>query len=90
MGKEALSLQQELSQLQEENKNLKKAMELDDRIVRHINEKTQESYHRDFPYITLKDESPEIRYCALCWGKYHKLIQLYDYLNCYVCESERQ
>ena len=90
LGKEALSLQQEVSQLQSENKELKKAIDLEDKIIRHTNERAPGERHPDYPYITLKDETPEIRYCALCWGKHHKLIQLYDNLNCYVCESERQ
>ncbi|MBR3297927.1 MAG: hypothetical protein IKI64_01855 [Clostridia bacterium] len=65
LSSQALDLQDEISRLKDENRELRKAKELDERIVRH----TQ-------PYLTLKDEEPEILYCANCWGKEGAMIQM--------------
>lgn len=65
LGEQALDLQAEIAKLKEENRELKKARNLDERIVRHSK-----------PYLTLENELPEIHYCATCWGKEGHLIQM--------------
>lgn len=72
LGEQALDLQAEVSKLKDENRELKKAKELDERIIRHPQ-----------PYVTLKDEKPEIHYCANCWGKERILIQMTVYADSY-------
>ena len=71
---QAIEMQSEITRLKEENTSLRKEKELEDRITRHQK-----------PYITLKDEQPEVRYCSVCWGKEKKLIQLMDDKNCLLC-----
>ena len=65
IGAQALDMQEELRRLKEENANLKKKNDLRPLIERH-----KESF------ITLKDEQPQLRYCAHCWDAEEKLIQL--------------
>lgn len=65
LGAQALDLQAEIARLKEENRELKKAKDLDERIIRHSQ-----------PYLTLKGEQPEVFYCANCWGKEGHLIQM--------------
>ncbi len=87
LSKEALDLQEELSRLKAENIELKKSRDLEEKIEHHISKKS--GYNREHPYITLKDDSLKIRYCAICWAKDKQLIQLYDELNC-ICCNERK
>lgn len=60
-----------ISEIQDENRALKKQLEQQRKIVRH----------EDGNYVTLADDSPEIQYCSTCWGKDNKLIQLDKELN---------
>lgn len=76
VGAQALEMQEEIRQLKEENAELKKGEDLESRIIRH-----------EEPYITLRDESPEIHYCAVCWGNEKKLIQLSTH-GCIICETK--
>ena len=87
LGEQALDMQAEIAALREENAKLKKEKELDDIIIFHKPGKS-ESLHNEYPYITLKSDAEEIRYCAICWGKSHKLIPLYNELSCVVCHQD--
>lgn len=71
----ALDLQDEITKLKAENAELRKGQDLESRIIRH-----------EEPYITLQDETPEIRYCAICWGNNKKLIQMSNG-HCFNCEA---
>ena len=55
-----------LSDIQDENKLLKKELEQSQNVERHT----------DGNYITLKDDELHIKYCSTCWGNDRKLIQL--------------
>lgn len=77
LGAQALGMQDEIRKLKEENEELKKANDLESRIIRH----------KDF-YITLRDDEQEIHYCPTCWGKDHNLIQLFDTDRCVECERK--
>lgn len=57
-----------ISEIQEENRELKMQLEQQNQIVRHD----------DGNYITLTDDPLKIRYCSTCWGIDKKLIQLMD------------
>ena len=57
-----------VSELKDENVSLKKKLEIQDDIERHI----------EGNYITLKSDSLKIKYCSTCWGKDGKFIQLMD------------
>ena len=84
LGAQALDMQNQIRALKEENAELKKEKNLESRIVRHMTKKVDD-FNREHPYITLVDDEQNIRYCALCWGRDKKLIQLYDDLNCEEC-----
>ena len=84
MGEQALDMQEEIRKLKEENAELKKAKNTEDNIVHHKS-KEVDNLNIEYPYITLKNDEQEIRYCAICWGREHKLIPLYDELNCLNC-----
>lgn len=85
LGNQALDMQAEIARLKEENESLRKANDLESRIIRH-NLKEVEAYgHSEYPYITLSNDPENIRYCAICWGKTHDLIQLKDEFNCIEC-----
>ena len=67
-----LDLYAKALELQDENKELKEKLSekssidsLRDRIIRH-----------EQPFITLKEDDPQIYYCAHCWDSKDKLIQL--------------
>lgn len=87
LSAQALDMQAEIASLREENANLKKGKDLESDIEFHKVVET-ETMDRDYPYITLKSDENKIRYCAICWGKNHKLIPLYNELNCIVCRQE--
>lgn len=87
LSAQALEMQAEIAALREETSNLKKAREQEDDIVYHKAEKLNSLDH-EYPYVTLKSDNQNIRYCAVCWGKNKKLIPLYDDLNCIVCRQE--
>ncbi len=84
LTQQALDLINENVRLTQENEELKKANDLENRILRHQTEYVDD-LHIEHPYITLADDEQNIRYCALCWGRDKKLIQLYDELNCEEC-----
>lgn len=65
LNQQIIDLTQQALDLINENEELKKSNDLESRIIRHPEN-----------FITLKDESEDIRYCAVCWGNEHKLIQL--------------
>lgn len=60
-----LTLQEEIAKLRIENEELRKGQDLERKIIRHPEN-----------FLTLEGESEEIRYCPVCWGDEHKLIQL--------------
>lgn len=87
LSSQALDMQAEIASLKEENARLKREKEQIDDIVYH-NTNDADSVDHEYPYITLASDNEKIRYCAICWGKSHKLIPLYDELNCIVCRQE--
>lgn len=72
-----IEIKLKVSELEEENRELRNNANLKKSIVRHS----------DGTYITLKDDPQHIRYCAICWGRENKLIQLHD-IGCIICETE--
>lgn len=86
LSAQALDLQAENAKLRTELSEFQKEKELEDDIEYH---KTMpvDTYHTEYPYITLKSDDEKIRYCAICWGKDHKLIPLYNKLNCMICRT---
>ena len=56
LSAQALELQNEINRLNNENMELKKTRDLENRI-----ERCEESY------ITLKNDAPKILYCSHCW-----------------------
>ena len=71
----------------EENTELKNRKTIEEKIKHHVSKEL--GLHMEHPYITLRDDPLNIRYCAICWAKEKQLIQLYDELNC-ICCNERK
>ena len=82
LGAQALDMQAEITRLREENAELKKGIDIENQIIRH-------PQGNDYPYITLSNDSEKIRYCAICWGRERKLIQLYSKGACMECSIKR-
>lgn len=75
LQKDALDSEKELTTLKDEITTLKTNRNISDKIERH-----------DQPYLTLKNEPTNIRYCAHCWDAEKKLIQMNCMKNgCYYC-----
>lgn len=65
LSAQALEQQSEITRLKEENVELRKAKDIEERIIRH-----------EQPFITLANENANLMYCSTCWGKSKALIQL--------------
>ena len=77
LSAQALELQDEIRKLKDENHKLKQIGKLKNKIVRHSQ-----------PYITLNDDEKQIKYCAVCWGSNHKMIQMKEAdPNLYSCKK---
>ena len=66
MVSQLINIKLALSDIQDENRTLKKELEQLQNIERHSGGN----------YITLKDDELHIQYCSTCWGSDRKLIQL--------------
>lgn len=66
LSAQALEMQNEISRLTNEIRELKKIKDLSDRIIRH-----------EQPFLTLQDENPSICYCSRCWDADNKLVQVH-------------
>lgn len=86
IGAQALDMQDEIARLKLENQQLNEKQITNENIVYHKAEKV-DAFHYEYPYITLKSDEQNIRYCAICWGAEKKLIPLYDELNCIICNK---
>ena len=84
LSSQALDMQTEIVRLREENAELKKGTDIENSFIRHAQ-----------PYLTIDGENPRTCYCAVCWGKSRKLLQMdrinWDHgqikLYCSVCEN---
>ena len=90
LGAQALDLQAENARLRNELLEMKKEKEIESRIERHQQ-----------PYLTLIDDAPHLKYCATCWDRDRKLIQMREVtehmstgswtkLSCNNCHSKCQ
>ena len=79
LSAQALDMQATINKLTEENAELKKRQDLEERIVRH-----QELY------LTLKDDENNIFYCSHCWDSDGKLIQMSTKNGLYQCPHCQQ
>ena len=70
LSAQALELQAENAKLKEENTLLKKARIEEERLV----------WHKQ-PYLTMMDDYQQIKYCSVCWGVSHKLIQMKEMVD---------
>lgn len=65
LSAQALDLQEENARLRAENEQLKNQRDIASKIVRH-----------EEPYITLSDDTNEIKYCSRCWDVEGLLVQV--------------
>ena len=80
LSHQALDMQNEISQLKEENAKLKNISILESEI----------EYYED-PFVTRKNDQKPIKYCAACWVDKRKLVPLQDNANdnyfCPLCKA---
>ena len=65
LSEQALELQAENARLKEENAQLKKTKIDEERLVRHKQ-----------PYLTLRDDELNVKYCSVCWDTSRSLVQM--------------
>ena len=75
-----IDIKKMVSDLEDENKELKQQIEQVGKVIRH----------NDGTYITLEDDPLKIQYCAVCWGRDGKLIQMENDGYCYECLIRRE
>ena len=80
LSAQALEMQSEIASLRAENASLKSEINSIQDVVCH-KIKNNDALTHEYPYVTLKSDPQEIRYCAICWGRDKKLIPLYDELT---------
>jgi len=66
MVEKLIDIKVAISDLKDENVELRKRLELKENVVRH----------EDGNYITLQNDPLNIKYCSTCWGNDDKLIQI--------------
>lgn len=65
LGEQALDMQEEIRKLKEENSELRKEKDIKDKIEYHVD-----------PYLTLKNDTKDIKYCVACWANGRKLVTM--------------
>lgn len=65
LSAQALELQAQVNQLTNDNVELRQALNLKQGIIRHKK-----------AYLTLPEDTIDIKYCSHCWDAEHKLIQV--------------
>ena len=65
LSSQALELQVENTRLKEEISSLKKNKNIEEKKERHQQ-----------PYLTLSNDTNNLKYCGLCWDRDRKLIQM--------------
>ena len=80
LSSQALDMQAEIERLNAENRQLRNNLAVQVQIIRH-----------DEPYLTLEGKPIEEMYCATCYGKDGKLIQVRKLYNgsfeCPLCKT---
>ena len=80
LNRMAIDIQTEINDLKIENRKLKEQLDVKANIIRH----------KDGAYITLEDDPMNIHYCAVCWGRDGKLIQMEKEGYCGECFIRRK
>ena len=68
LSAQALEMQEEITRLKAENKELKSQKNIEDDIEYYVD-----------PFITRKSDEKPIKYCAACWADKKKLLPLQDF-----------
>ena len=80
LSAQALDMQDEIAKLREENKELKRVKDIEDDIEYHIDS-----------FVTRKNDTRPIKYCAACWADKKKLVPIQDVLHdnydCPLCKT---
>ena len=81
LSAQALEMQEEITRLKAENKELKSQKNIEDDIEYYVD-----------PFITRKSDEKPIKYCAACWADKKKLLPLQNYCgnyySCPLCRTE--
>ena len=70
LSAQALDLQAENARLKDENTQLNKKRIDEEKLVRHKQ-----------PYLTMRDDELQIKYCTVCWDTSRKLVQMKEMVN---------
>lgn len=70
-----IDIKKQVSDIENENKELKNKLEINESVT----------HHNEGTYITLNGDELNIHYCAICWGRDHKLIQMKEN-RCLECD----
>ena len=81
LSAQALDLQEENARLRTENEQLIQQKDIEAEIIRY-----------EEPFITLRDDEKETKYCSRCWDAERKLVQIRcmenGYFSCPNCRNE--
>ena len=81
LSAQALEMQEEITRLKAENKELKSQKNIEDDIEYYVD-----------PFISRKSDEKPIKYCAACWADKKKLLPLQNlsknYYICPLCKTE--
>ena len=70
LSAQALDLQAENARLKDENTQLNKKRIDEEKLVRHKQ-----------PYLTMRDDELQIKYCSVCWDTSRNLVQMKEMIN---------
>ena len=76
MTQKLISVQQEVIEMQDK---ISKLLEENRKLCNEINQEKNVEHYRGVPIITLKEESPKVLYCGICYGKNKSFIPLHKY-----------
>ena len=76
MTQKLISVQQEVIEMQDK---ISKLSDENRKLYNEINQEKSIEHYRGVPIITLKDESPKVFYCGICYGKNKDFIPLHKY-----------
>ena len=76
MTQKLISVQQEVIEMQDK---ISKLTDENRKLHNEINQEKSIEHYRGVPIITVKEESPKVLYCGICYGKNKSFIPLHKY-----------
>ena len=76
MTQKLISVQQEVIEMQDK---ISKLSDENRKLCNEINQEKNIEHYRGVPIITLKEDSPKVFYCGICYGKNKSFIPLHKF-----------